>query len=175
VGEIRVDVALVRTLLEGWNTSLISIEDGVALLQTDVGKLAVNLTATRADVAAVTGDVAIIQTDVGRIAVDLQYAQSVLESGNNTVVDLAGDVATMMTALGTLEGVLTEVQDDLALVETELGLVTARLLNYGGASGVTYISITDLAILAFFGGIFIMILILLWSTLSSGFPLRRLN
>jgi len=168
---------LVSPTLTNWNAALVTIEDGIASIQTDVGMIKMNLTSVNAKIVAVQGDVAIIKTDVGEIKADVAYVKSVVENTNTTLIAIQGDVAVLKTDIGEIRGVITSIQGDVATIETDLGQVKVALPSSGGTSGMQYISVAGLSISSFFSGIAataaIIAVMLLWSSPAVGPKMKR--
>ncbi|MFQ5999704.1 MAG: hypothetical protein ACE5J6_02895 [Candidatus Bathyarchaeia archaeon] len=159
---------LVSQTLTNWNATLLTIEDGIATLQTDVGVIKMNLTSVDAKIDVVQGDVVIIKTNVGEIKVDVAYVKSVIESTNATLVAIQGDIAIVKTDIGEIRGMITSIQGDVATIETDLGQMKVALPGSGGTSGIQYISAAGLSISSFFSGIAataaIIAVMLLWNS-----------
>jgi subtilisin family serine protease/archaellum component FlaC len=159
---------LVSQTLNGWNAALVSIEEDLAIIQTDIGNLRINLSNVDAKISTVTNDVATIETSVGKIEVDVQYAISVIESTNSTILKIEGDVATIKTEIGEIKGIISAIQDDIATIETELGQIRMLLPTSGGTPlGMPSISVTDIGILMLLAAIATVVTALVWSGIAS--------
>ncbi|MEA2090485.1 MAG: hypothetical protein U9O89_07005, partial [Thermoproteota archaeon] len=99
---IELKCFLVSPTLTGWDARLISIDAGVATIQTDVGIIKMNLTDINAKIVSVQGDVALIETNIGTIKTDVAYIKPIIETVNATVTSIQGDVAIIKTDVGTL-------------------------------------------------------------------------
>lgn len=147
---IQSDIGTIKMNLTDVRSRIYMIYEDVAVVRTDIGQISVNLTSINAIITAVRDDTVIIKTDVGQIEIDVAYARSVIESNNNTLVQVQGDIATVKTSIGEIEGVITAIQDDMVTIETELGQIKVALQASGTGSGLPHLPITELLILFFF-------------------------
>jgi len=65
------DTFLISSTLTDWNAQLISIDDNIATIQTNIGVIKANLTAINARIVEVKDNVATIITDLGTLEVKL--------------------------------------------------------------------------------------------------------
>jgi hypothetical protein len=102
--------------LDDINGTVVSISDGMATLETEMGETTVSLAQLDAKIVALQGSVATISTKIGSI-------ETSISAIGGTVNTINGNVATIKTDVGTLEGKITDIEDCMATVETDVGTV----------------------------------------------------
>lgn len=159
---------LVSSTLTNWNAALVSFEDGIATIQTQVGIIKMNVTSVNAKIDSVQEDIAVIKTDIGEIKADVAYVKSIVEKSNVTLIAVQGDTAVLKTDIGEIRGIITSVQGDVATIETDLGQLKVAMSSSGRISGIQQNSDAGLYILMFFSGTAvtaaIIFVVLLWSS-----------
>jgi thermitase len=100
---------LVSPTLSGWNARLISVDEGVGVIQTDLGLVNVRLDALNATLTRVEGESVTLNSSLGTI-------QSDLDAIGFNVTAISGTTATIETVLGIINGTVTEIKDEKATI-----------------------------------------------------------
>ena len=122
---VQNDIADLGTIIG----EIISIKDGIATIQTDLGEVKVTLADLNSKILAINGDLITIQTHLGEVKVSL-------EDLNVKILDVDGKLVTIKTDLGTIEASLTDLNakvvdviDGIATIKTDLGTIEASLTD----------------------------------------------
>jgi thermitase len=100
---------LVSPTLSGWNALLISVNDSVGAIQTDLGLVNVRLDALNTTLTHIEGEVVTLNSSLGVI-------QSDLDTMGFKVTAINGTTATIETVLGTVNGTVTSIRDEKATI-----------------------------------------------------------
>ena len=100
---------LVSPTLSGWNARLISVDEGVGEIQTDLGLVNVRLDALNATITRVEGESVTLNSSLGTI-------QSDLDAIGFNVTAINGTTATIETVLGIINGTVTEIKNEKATI-----------------------------------------------------------
>lgn len=148
---------LVSPTLMGWNTSLVSIKDDLAIIQTNLGTIKVSLDALDAKIVSVqdglatidtmlgavqvslsdldakvvnlTDKVATVETGLGTIQADLDDIGAKLESIDGTVATIRTDVGEVKTDIVAIKPTITSIEGKVATITTEVGTINADIAN----------------------------------------------
>jgi len=101
--------------LEDINATLVSVQNGVATINTTVGELKVSVDAL--DLAAINAAITSLNGSIVEISTDLGTVQTSLEDINAKVVSIDNGVVTISTDLGTVSAHIDEVKDSLSDVQ----------------------------------------------------------
>jgi hypothetical protein len=107
---------------------IVKVGNDVAEIETELGKVNVSLTKLLKDLNAkiikVDGDIATVSSELGTINVKLSDLNTKIEYvGNNTVK--------ISTALGTIEGNITEIKNGIVTIKTGLGSIKVSVDSIG--------------------------------------------
>jgi len=100
---------LVSPTFSGWNALLVSVNESVGTIRTDLGLVNVRLDALNVTLARIEGDVVTLNSSLGTI-------QSDLETIGFKVTAINGTTATMETVLGIVNGTVTSIRDGKATI-----------------------------------------------------------
>ncbi|MEM2204382.1 MAG: hypothetical protein QXI22_08525, partial [Sulfolobales archaeon] len=107
-------------MLSSANARLLAIESNVAVINTSIGRLGIDLRSINASISRLEGDVAVITTSLGDI-------RARVDDLGARVVGISGDIAVVRTSLGDIVGRISSIQNNVATVVTDLGVVRARM------------------------------------------------
>jgi hypothetical protein len=110
----------ISSMLSSIGARLVSVENGVAVINTSLGMLRLDLRSINSSIARLEGDVATITTNLGVLRVRL-------EDLGARVVNISGDLAVVRTSIGDIVGRISAIQGNVATVVTDLGVIRARL------------------------------------------------
>jgi thermitase len=114
---------LVSPTLSEWNARLISVDEGVGVIQTDLGLVNVRFDALNATLMRVEGESVTLNSSLGTIQTDLDAI------GFN-VTAINGRTATIETVLGIINGTVTEIKDEKATILIQgVGQVESDISN----------------------------------------------
>ena len=130
---------LISSTLTGWNAQLISISNGIATIQTDVGIIKTNLTTINANVITVQNGIATIMTDLGTIKTSLSAINAAIVGVQSGIVTLSTDVGTIKTSLSAINAAIVGVQSGIVTLSTDVGTIKTSL----SAINATIIDIKD--------------------------------
>ncbi len=99
---------------------LLSIDESIVTVQTDLETLQFSIDELNAKLVAFNLTLVTIQTTLGTIQTNVQTIDAKVDI-------IEGDLATVVTRLGTINGTVTSIAGDVATIETELGTVKATL------------------------------------------------
>lgn len=117
---VAYDCFTVSTLGDPIFGTLLSINESMATVQTNVEILQVSLDELNAKLLSFNDTLVSIQTQLGTIQTNVQTI--------NAKVDvISGTLATVTTNLGTVSGTVTSISGDMATVKTDLGTVKTTL------------------------------------------------
>jgi len=91
--------SVVNAILSGLNASIISIENGIATINTTTGTIQTEVSNLNATVTSMNGNVATVSTNVGTI--------------QGTVTSIQGDVATIKTDVGTIQATTSTIKGNV--------------------------------------------------------------
>ncbi len=121
---------LVSPTLANLNAALMTIEGDLAVLQTEIGMIKMNLTQLNAEIDLIQEDIIIIRTEVGEIKADLAAIKSIVENSNTSLVEITNGIALLQTEIGQVLINLTlananiaEVKEDTAIIRTDVGRI----------------------------------------------------
>jgi hypothetical protein len=131
--ETKID-DLETTLLEALDEisgEITDITGDVATIKTDVGQI--ETTVDNLDISELSGDLATIKSN--QATLDAILGQLVMDVADldATVTSIEGDVATVDTALGTLQGTVTAIEGNTATIETDVGTLQADVTDVKGS------------------------------------------
>ncbi|MEM0472470.1 MAG: hypothetical protein QXX84_06205 [Sulfolobales archaeon] len=107
-------------MLSSANARLLAIENNIAVINTSIGRLGIDLRSINASISRLEGDVAVISTSLGDI-------RARIDDLGARVVSISGDMAVVRTSLGDIVGRISSIQNNVATVVTDLGVVRARI------------------------------------------------
>ncbi|MEM4971069.1 MAG: sialidase family protein [Sulfolobales archaeon] len=110
----------ISAMLSSIGARLIAVENGLALVNTSLGILRLDLKSINGSIAKLDGDIAMLSTDLGvlKVRVDDLGAR---------VVNISGDLAVVRTSVGDIVGRVSAIQGNFATVITDLGVIRARV------------------------------------------------
>ena len=123
---IKTDISTIKVSLENINAKIEDIiemlpyKNKVAVINTDIGTVRAYLIDINAELTAFNGKTATIKTDVGTLNTDTENIEL-------KVTNVDGKAATISTILGTIQGTVLSIQDDIVIIETDIGTVEAAL------------------------------------------------
>jgi len=140
IGVIKTNLSSIKELIENSrNAILTEIRNGVALILLDTGIIKANLTAINATITDIKDNSVKLETAIGEISANINYVKSYLENMNVTLVDLivnsksevlaklkTGESA-ILAKLDALNATIIETRDNVAIIQTEIGLIRADL------------------------------------------------
>jgi hypothetical protein len=107
---------IVSDTLTLMNQQVLSIKDGLAEVQADIGLIRVNLTDIDARLTGIEDGVASVQTDLGVVEVNLTTLNATLGSIFTGVTHIDGSTATIQTTIGTMNGTITAINGNMATI-----------------------------------------------------------
>jgi len=107
--------------LDEIDAKLVSIENGVAEINTEVGEIKVKLDAL--DLSAINAKLTSIENKVVTISTSIGDVQTTLDDINAKVVSIKDNVATIKTDVGSISGTVTSIDGNVATIKTDLGTV----------------------------------------------------
>jgi hypothetical protein len=110
----------ISAMLSSIGARLIAVESGVALINTSLGILRLDLRSINVSIAKLDGDIAMLSTDLGALRVRV-------DDLNARVVNISGDLAVVRTSVGDIVGRVANIQGNVATVITDLGVIRARV------------------------------------------------
>jgi len=113
VAWIKTNVGLLQTDVSNLNLQVTSIEDSTATIQTNLGTL-------QGTITSINNNVATIQTSIGTV-------QTTLGTLQGTITSIYNNVATVQTNLGTLQGTITSINNNVATIQTDVGTIKVDL------------------------------------------------
>ena len=140
----------VVSAINGLNATLVSIQNGIATLTTNVGTVTTSVNSLSASISSISGGVVTIQTNLGTVTTKLSSIDAVigyiandtatlstslgpittqLSAINPTLTSIQGDVATIKTDVGTLQGTVTSIKDGVATIQTGVGTLQTNVGN----------------------------------------------
>lgn len=140
-------VANLRDLIESSRKAVISeIQSGVALIRADISSVNDTVVYIRAKlsdlepvITSINDNVVTILTRIGEIRANLSYIQSLIESSRDATIsaiqngvaeikfNVTGEVGTIRARLDALNPVITDINNNVVTVITEIGVVKANL------------------------------------------------
>ncbi|HWQ17816.1 MAG TPA: hypothetical protein VNL13_08315 [Sulfolobales archaeon] len=114
------ELQTIMGMLSSANARLLAIENNIAVINTSIGMLGIDLRSINASISRLEGDVAVISTSLGDI-------RARIDDLGARVVNIAGDIAVIRTSLGDIAGRISSIQNNVATVVTDLGVVRARI------------------------------------------------
>jgi predicted nucleic acid-binding Zn-ribbon protein len=140
IGVIKTNLSSIKELIENSrNAILTEIRNGVALILLDTGIIKANLTAINATITDIKDNSVKLETAIGEISANINCVKSYLENMNVTLVDLivnsksevlaklkTGESA-ILAKLDALNATIIETRDNVAIIQTEIGLIKADL------------------------------------------------
>lgn len=140
-------VANLRDLIESSRNAVISeIQSGVALIRADISSVNDTVVYIRAKlsdlepvITSISDNVVTILTRIGEIRANLSYIQSLIESSRDATIsaiqngvaeikfNVTGEVGTIRARLDALNPVITDINNNVVTVITEIGVVKANL------------------------------------------------
>ena len=105
---------LLSQTLTGWNAWLTEIRDKTASIETDVGLIELSLENLNAKLTRIDGNIATIQTEMGTIKANINDI-------GLTITEIEGNIATIVTSLGNIQGIITLIQGNIAIIKTDIG------------------------------------------------------
>ncbi|MCC6041302.1 MAG: hypothetical protein LM557_03910 [Desulfurococcaceae archaeon] len=140
-------VANLRDLIESSRNAVISeIQSGVALIRADISSVNDTVVYIRAKlsdlepvITSINDNVVTILTRIGEVQANLSYIQSLIESSRDATIsaiqngvaeikfNVTGEVGTIRARLDALSPVITNINDNVVTVITEIGVVKANL------------------------------------------------
>jgi hypothetical protein len=110
----------ISAMLSSIGARLIAVESGVALINSSLGILRLDLRSINVSIAKIDGDIAMLSTDLGALRVRV-------DDLNARVVNISGDLAVVRTSVGDIVGRVANIQGNVATVITDLGVIRARV------------------------------------------------
>jgi hypothetical protein len=110
----------ISAMLSSIGARLIAVESGVALVNTSLGILRLDLRSINVSIAKLDGDIAMLSTDLGALRVRV-------DDLNARVVNISGDLAVVRTSVGDIVGRVANIQGNVATVITDLGIIRAKV------------------------------------------------
>jgi thermitase len=107
---------LVSDTLTLMNQQVVSIKDGLAEVQADIGLIRVNMTDIDARLTGIEDGVASVQTDLGVVEVNLTALNATLDSIFMGVTRIEGNTATIQTTIGTMNGTITAINGNMTTI-----------------------------------------------------------
>ncbi len=140
-------VASLRDLIESPRNAVISeIQSGVALIRADISSVNDTVVYIRAKlsdlepvITSINDNVVTILTRIGEIRANLSYIQRIIESSRDATIsaiqngvaeikfNVTGEVGTIRARLDALNPVITDINNNVVTVITEIGVVKANL------------------------------------------------
>jgi len=140
-------VADLRDLIESSRNAVISeIQSGVALIRADISSVNDTVVYIRAKlsdlepvITSISDNVVTILTRIGEVQANLSYIQSLIESSRDATIsaiqngvaeikfNVTGEVGTIRARLDALNPVITDINNNVVTVITEIGVVKANL------------------------------------------------
>jgi archaellum component FlaC len=134
---INTTLGPVTASLNAINAKLVSIEKGVATINSTVGEIKVTLQAL--DLSAINAKLTSIENKVVTISTSIGTVQTTLGDINAKLVSLEGSLATIETDVGTIKTdvaaikpVVTEIKDGVATVQTDVGVIKGKVETVEG-------------------------------------------
>ena len=118
--ELRVIAETITSMLSSVDARLVSIENNIAIMNTSIGKIGIDLRSINASISRLEGDVAVVSTSLGDI-------RARIDDLGARVINISGDVAVVRTSLGDIAGRVLSIQGSVATVATDLGVVRVRI------------------------------------------------
>jgi hypothetical protein len=118
--QISTGFSNISSMLAALGARLVSVENGLAVLNTSIGSLRLDLRSINASIERLDGDIATLSTSLGSVRVRV-------EDIGARVINLSGDVAIVRTSLGDLSGRVASIQGSMATVITDLGSIRAQI------------------------------------------------
>jgi len=139
-GEVlaRIDTALgeVNIRFNQLGTVIAEVQDGVAIIQTDMGVVKADLATLKNVINEINGTVvevrdgvAVIKSDVGEIIVDISAIKGSISGLSGEVSSLSSNVNALSSKVSGLAGAISSVEEGLATIETGLGTLKANLTD----------------------------------------------
>jgi thermitase len=122
---------LVSDTLTLMNQRVMSIKDGLAEVQTDLGLIKLNLTSINAQMVDIKGSMATLETDLGFIELNFTALNATLGDIFLYVKGIDGRTATIQTMIGTMNGTITSMNNNVTtIVVPGLGQVEADVSRF---------------------------------------------
>jgi subtilisin family serine protease len=100
---------LVSPTLSGWNPMLITVNQSLGTIRTDIGLINVRLDALNASLMNIDGEIVILNSTLGTIRSDL-------DTIGFKVTAINGTTATINTVVGIINGTVTSIKDEKATI-----------------------------------------------------------
>jgi PKD repeat protein len=182
---ISLESFLLSPTLTSWNPLLVSINETVATIRTDLGLIEVKLDTINATVVSISGTTASIQTSLGLVTTDIRTINTTVMHINGTTADIQttlgtvkldiddiqlkviainGTTATIQTVVGVMNGTITSIKNNIAtIVIPDIGQIETDISSLKGTQEtwtipVQYV-ITVLALIAAAGSTLSIILL----------------
>jgi PKD repeat protein len=118
---------LVSPTLTTTVAKILTIENGVATISTDIQVMKANITAINARLATINGDIATISSTLGTMTTSLSNLNATITSINGNTATISSTLGTMTTSLSNLNATITSINGNTATISTTLGNVQTRL------------------------------------------------
>jgi predicted nucleic acid-binding Zn-ribbon protein len=118
---------LISDKLTSWDSKLISIENKIATIQTDIGIIKVNISNINASLISISGRIATIQTDIGIIKSDIGTINGKISYINKTLVAINTDLGMIETDLININAKLKRIIEEIAEIQTDIGIINVTL------------------------------------------------
>jgi methyl-accepting chemotaxis protein len=118
---------LVSPTLTTTVAKILTIENGVATISTDIQVMKANITAINARLATINGDIATISSTLGTMTTSLSNLNATITSINGNTATISSTLGTMTTSLSNLNATITSINGNTATISTTLGNVQTKL------------------------------------------------
>jgi prefoldin subunit 5 len=132
---IRTDIGSITTSLNSINATIFSIHQGEVEMNTSLGNIQVSLKLLNSSILEISGDTAKIMTSAGEITTTLNDLNTSIFDTSGGSPWLNNTYADIETCLGNLTGTITDVSNNTATIETNLGAMTASVNSIKSLNG----------------------------------------
>lgn len=120
---------LISDKLTSWDAKLLSIENKIATIQTDINIIKVNISNINARIISISGRIATIETDIGTIKSDIGVINGKISFINGTLVKIKSDLGMIETDLNSINGKLKKIDGDIVEIQTDIQSIYVTLNN----------------------------------------------
>ncbi len=122
----------VNPTLVNINVRVIDMNDTVATLLTEIGRVKIDLAAINAKIVTVEGRITTVETNIGSFQTDLSTLNGKITSLTGRIATIDTDLGSVKTDVASLGGTITSVQGDMLTVHSDLGEIQVTLEDLNG-------------------------------------------